>query len=95
MAEEVKKLTDEIKKNDTWSDTIKKGIENIKEKGANLKEEYYKKTPIKWRKIGDSILIVGTTASTVAALLSLSPYIVAGAAVITALGKILTNFTSD
>lgn len=88
-------MTEEIKKTDTWIDTIKKGLENIKEKGVVLKESYYKKTPVKWRKIGDTILIVGTTISTVAALIHLSPYVIAGAAILTAIGKIVTNFTSD
>jgi membrane protein YqaA with SNARE-associated domain len=55
---------------------------------------YYKPTPVKWRVIGDSILIIGTTLTTVAGLLSLSPYVVATAAIITAIGKILTNFAN-
>ncbi len=57
-------------------------------------ENYYKPTPFKWRLVGDSILIIGTTVTTVAGLLSLSPYVVAAGAIFTALGKILTNFTS-
>lgn len=55
---------------------------------------YYKPTPFKWRLVGDSILIVGSTVTTIAGLLSLSPYVVAAGAIFTALGKILTNFTS-
>ena len=57
-------------------------------------ENYYNPTPFKWRLVGDSILIVGSTVTTVAGLLSLSPYVVAAGAIFTALGKILTNFTS-
>ena len=88
-------MAEEIKKIDSWADTIRKGLSNIKDKAVVLKDDYYKKTPIKWRKIGDTILIVGTTLSSVAALIHLSPYIVAGAVVLTAIGKIVTNFTSD
>ena len=61
---------------------------------AKLAESYYKPTPFKWRLVGDSILIVGSTITTVAGLLSLSPYVVAAGAICTAIGKILTNFTS-
>lgn len=61
---------------------------------AKAVKGYYKPTPVKLRVIGDSILIVGTTLTTVAALLSLSPYVVAAAAIITAVGKILTNFAN-
>ena len=61
---------------------------------AKLAESYYKPTPFKWRLVGDSILIVGSTITTIAGLLSLSPYIVAAGAIFTAIGKILTNFTS-
>ena len=61
---------------------------------AKLAEGYYKPTPFRWRVVGDSILIVGSTLTTVAGLLSLSPYIVAAGAICTAIGKILTNFTS-
>jgi membrane protein YqaA with SNARE-associated domain len=65
----------------TTTDSTTKAVQN-----------YYNPTPVKWRVIGDSILIVGTTLTTVAGLLSLSPYVVASAAVITMIGKILTNF---
>ena len=61
---------------------------------TKLAESYYKPTPFKWRLVGDSILIVGSTLTTVAGLLSLSPYVVAAGAICTAIGKILTNFTS-
>jgi membrane protein YqaA with SNARE-associated domain len=79
MFEKFKKTLELIGKNTTDSTT--KSVEN-----------YYSPTPVKWRVIGDSILIVGTTLTTVAGLLSLSPYVVASAAVITMIGKILTNF---
>lgn len=61
---------------------------------TKLTESYYKPTPLKWRLVGDSILIIGSTLTTVAGLLSLSPYVVAAGAICTAIGKILTNFTS-
>lgn len=79
--EKFKKTLEDIGK--TTSDTTVKTVEN-----------YYKPTPIPWRIIGDSILIVGTTLTTVSGLLSLSPYVIATAAILTAVGKILTNFAN-
>jgi hypothetical protein len=79
--EKFKKTLGDIGK--TTSDTTAKTVEN-----------YYKPTPFKWRVIGDSILIIGTTVTAVAGLLSLSPYVVAAGAILTAVGKILTNFAN-
>ena len=69
-------------------------IDSLAKVTSKAVENYYKPTPFKWRLVGDSILIVGSTVTTVAGLLSLSPYVVAAGAIFTALGKILTNFTS-
>lgn len=69
-------------------------IDTLATATSRAAENYYKPTPFKWRLVGDSILIVGSTVTTVAGLLSLSPYVVAAGAIFTALGKILTNFTS-
>jgi hypothetical protein len=68
----------------------------------NLLQNYYKPTPIKWRKLGDSILVIGTIISTTC----LTEYekakemfgigdlktLMLTAIVCTALGKIVTNF---
>ena len=69
-------------------------IHSLAKVTSKAAENYYRPTPFKWRLVGDSILIVGSTVTTVAGLLSLSPYVVAAGAIFTALGKILTNFTS-
>lgn len=69
-------------------------IDKLAKVTSKAVENYYKPTPFKWRLVGDSILIIGTTVTTVAGLLSLSPMVIASGAIITAIGKILTNFTS-
>lgn len=74
--------------------STKNPVDSLAKVTSKAVENYYKPTPFKWRVVGDSILIVGTTLTTVAGLLSLSPYVVAAGAIFTALGKILTNFTS-
>lgn len=70
----------------------------------NIFKNYYKPTPIKWRKLGDSILIIGTIISTTC----ITEYekakeifgtgdlktLMLTAIVCTALGKIVTNFAS-
>lgn len=72
----------------------KSPVDSLAKVTSKAVESYYKPTPFKWRVVGDSILIVGTTLTTVAGLLSLPPFVVASGAIITAIGKILTNFTS-
>lgn len=71
----------------------------------NLLKNYYKPTPIKWRKIGDSILVIGTIISTTC----LTEYekakemfgmgdlktLMLTAIICTALGKIITNFAVE
>lgn len=68
-------------------------------------KNYYKPTPVKWRKLGDSILVIGTIISTTC----LTEYekakemfgmgdlktLMLTAIVCTALGKIVTNFASE
>ena len=69
-------------------------IDKLSKVTSKAVENYYKPTPFKWRIIGDSILIVGSTVTTVAGLLSLPPLVIAAGSIITAIGKILTNFTT-
>lgn len=83
-----------IKDANTMFEALKIALNKTKDTTAKAAENYYKPTPVKWRIIGDSILIIGSTVTTVAGLLSLSPYVVAAGAIITALGKILTNFAN-
>lgn len=57
-------------------------------------ENYYKPTPKFWRKVGDAILGAGT-AITVIGTVYKNPVITISAAVLTWLGKTLTNFASE
>lgn len=85
---------EENKEATTMFEALKKTLKATKDTTIQTANNYYKPTPVKWRIIGDSILIIGTTVTTVAGLLSLSPYVVAAGAIITAVGKILTNFAN-
>jgi hypothetical protein len=57
--------------------------------GLNLKT-YDKPTPKIMRRIGDSLIIAGTTITGISAF-TMPPAVTAVAAIITGLGKILTN----
>ena len=59
-----------------------------------MRTNYYKPTPEKWRKIGDSILAVGTTLTVCAAYMGYKELVFASA-ILTAVGKFLTNFFSE
>ena len=61
---------------------------------SKIKENYYKPTPKKWRKIGDTFLTVGTTITSISAF-TLPEWITALAAGLTCVGKIITNFATD
>jgi hypothetical protein len=59
-------------------------------------KDYYAPTPTRWRKIGDSILIFGTTLTATFAGIEVGKEWVIAAAIMTALGKVLTNvFTEE
>jgi len=57
-------------------------------------KNYYKPTPKIWRKIGDSLLLIGSTVTGISAF-TLPPIVTAIAAGLTAIGKIITNFASE
>lgn len=57
-------------------------------------KNYYKPTPVKWRKIGDSLLMIGSTVTGFSAF-TMPPIVTAIAAGLTCLGKIITNFTTE
>jgi hypothetical protein len=71
----------------------------------NIFTNYYKPTPAKWRKIGDSILVIGTIISTTCLVeyenakemfgVGDLKVIMLTAVICTALGKIITNFASE
>lgn len=57
-------------------------------------KSYYKPTPIKMRKLGDALLAVSTTLSTIGVLTN-HPYVAVAVLVTGVVGKFLTNFYSD
>jgi len=58
-------------------------------------KNYYSPTPPAWRKLGDSILIMGTTLTATFAGMEVDKGWVIGAAVVTALGKMITNLFTE
>ncbi len=56
---------------------------------------YVKSTPVFWRKMGDSILIMGTTLTATFAGMEIHKEWIIAAAFFTALGKMITNLFSE
>lgn len=72
---------------------MKKQIEQLKQVKFSLnKETYDKPTPKIMRRIGDGILLAGSILTTVSCFFPY-PVVPATAAVLTLLGKYITNFT--
>jgi hypothetical protein len=57
-------------------------------------KKYYAPTPVKWRKIGDACLTIGSTITSISAF-TMPPIVTAAAAILTCLGKIITNFNTE
>lgn len=55
---------------------------------------YWKPTPKKWRKVGDSILLAGTTITSYA-ILSEDKIFAVVSLILTVVGKIITNFANE
>jgi hypothetical protein len=60
----------------------------------NIKQNYYKPTPIKWRKLGDALLGVSTTI-TGFAIYEEAKWAAITALVLGVVGKFLTNFFGE
>lgn len=58
-------------------------------------KNYSKSTPVIFRKIGDSILIMGTTLTATFAGMEVSKEWIIGVAIFTGMGKVFTNFFTD
>ena len=58
-------------------------------------KSYYKPTSPRWRKLGDSILILGTTLTATFAGMEIDKGWIIAAAIVTALGKMVTNLFSE
>lgn len=62
--------------------------------GFPFGSSYWLRTPKFWRKLGDSMIVIGTTVTGISAFTM--PHIVtAVAAIVTGLGKIITNCVSE
>jgi hypothetical protein len=59
------------------------------------KASYDKPTPSKWRKWGDSILGLGTLLTGISAIAGAHPALIISSAVLTWIGKTLTNLASE
>lgn len=71
-------------------------MKTIINKAATLKENYYKPTPAKWRKIGDAIQDIAVIGSAAIVLISAPPaWIPVAIIAIGRLGKIITNFATE
>lgn len=58
-------------------------------------KSYYSPTSPRWRKLGDSILILGTTLTATFAGMEVDKGWIIAAAITTALGKMITNFFAE
>ncbi len=58
-------------------------------------KRYYAPTPMRLRKLGDSILILGTTLTATFAGMEVDKGWIIAAAITTAVGKMVTNFFSE
>lgn len=58
-------------------------------------KNYGKNTPILYKKIGDAVLILGTTLTATFAGMEMQKEWIIAAALLTAFGKIITNFFID
>lgn len=75
----------------TLKERSKKSVDSLKKH----KENYHKPTPKKWRKIGDTLMLLSNSIAGVAALMALNPWIVVGGITLGTIGKIITNFTTE
>ena len=61
----------------------------------DLHDTYYAKTPVFWRKVGDAILIFGTTMTATFAGMEVGKGWIIAMSLVTAFGKMVTNFFKD
>ena len=57
-------------------------------------KDYYKPTPVKWRKIGDALLIISTTISSFSMYENIH-WLAMTSLITGVLGKLLTNFFTE
>jgi hypothetical protein len=59
-----------------------------------LNNSYWKPTPKKLRKIGDALLLIGTTITGISAF-TMPPWVTLSATICTLVGKLITNCFSE
>jgi hypothetical protein len=69
-------------------------INNVASALSQAADNYSKPTPSKWRKIGDLLLTIGSTVTSISAF-TMPPIVTAAAAILTAIGKVMTNFATE
>lgn len=69
-------------------------MKKVKEITKKATENYYKPTPKKWRKIGDSIMDLSIIISSITAFTT-SPIVPVISIIVGRIGKIITNFYSE
>jgi hypothetical protein len=68
-------------------------VEAIKAGIDKAKENYKKPTPWNWRVIGDTILGLGTVVTVISGIIK-NPWLAVASAVLTWVGKTMTNFAT-
>lgn len=58
-------------------------------------KSFYQPTPVFWRKLGDSVLLFGTTMTATLAGLEIHKGWIIASAIVTALGKFITNVAKE
>lgn len=66
----------------------------VRDRVNKVRDNYKKETPWRWRKIGDMLLVIGSTITSISAFNG-SPILTTIAAISTGLGKIITDFTTN
>ena len=59
-----------------------------------MKTDYWKPTPLRWRKLGDALLAAGTSITTYAIIDDMK-WLALSSILLTVVGKFLTNFFSE
>lgn len=67
-------------------------MSNPKEDIKKLHDVYYSHTPVFWAKVGDSVLLFGTTMTATFAGMEVDKGWIIAMSLVTAFGKMITNF---
>lgn len=67
-------------------------LKDVTQPVKKLHDQYYSHTPVIWAKIGDSILLFGTTMTATFAGMEVGKEWIITMSIVTAFGKMITNF---